>query len=159
MVIAFGNDHAGFPLREVVKAHIESLGHEVVDHGTHTADPVDFPDVVANVCSSIRDGVAERAILVCGTGVGACIAANKTPTIRAAVCHDIFSSHQCVEHDDVNVLCIGAMVIGHELAFELVTSFLQAHFSTEEHFRRRVRKLHDLEQRSAREIVSAVAVD
>jgi ribose 5-phosphate isomerase B len=159
MVIAFGNDHAGFPLRDVVKTHIERQGHRVVDHGTHTADPVDFPDIVALVCGSIREGVAQRGVLVCGTGVGACIAANKTPTIRAAVCHDIYSSHQCVEHDDVNVLCVGAQVIGPDVAKALVTSFLEARFSTEEHFRRRVRKLHDLELRSGREVVEGRAND
>ena len=156
MVIALGNDHAGFPMRAVVKAHIERLGHSVIDHGTHSAEPVDFPDVVASVCDTLRAGKAERAVLVCGTGVGAAIAANKTPTIRAAVCHDIYSSHQCVEHDDVNVLCVGAQVIGPDTATEIVTSFLRAKFSTEEHFRRRVRKLHELERKSAREVLASV---
>lgn len=156
MTISFGNDHAGYPLREVVRAHIEQLGHKVIDHGVHSADPVDFPDIVAEVCASVRNGHAERAIIVCGTGIGASIAANKTPDIRAAVCSDHYSAHQCVEHDDVNVFCIGAQVLGPDTATELVTAFLNAEFSTEEHFRRRVEKLHLLEQRSAQEVIRAL---
>lgn len=157
MVVALGNDHAGFPMRAVVKEHIESLGHTTIDHGCHSTEPVDFPDIVALVCTSVRGGEAQRGVMVCGTGVGASIAANKTPQIRAALCHDIYSSHQCVEHDDVNILCLGAQIIGPDVATEIVSSFLSASFSTEPHFRRRVQKLYELEAQSAREILEGEA--
>jgi len=127
-------------------------GFAVEDFGTHSIDPVDFPDIAQAVCAAVRQGTADRGILVCGTGVGACIAANKIPDIRAAVCHDTYSAHQCVEHDDVNLLCIGAQIIGIKLAEEILHAFLTAEFSTEEPFRRRVAKLADLERRAAREL-------
>lgn len=112
MKIIVGGDHAGFPLKQEVVNAIKQLGHEVEDFGCYSSEPIDFPDITKKVCEAILNREAERAILVCGTGVGACIAANKIPGIRASVCHDIYSSHQCVEHDDVNVMCIGAQIIG-----------------------------------------------
>jgi ribose 5-phosphate isomerase B len=154
MRIAIGGDHAGFPLKGPVVEALKRWGHEVTDHGTHSPEPVDFPDIARVVCDAVRTGQADRAIMVCGTGVGACIAANKTPGIRAALCHDVYSAHQCVEHDDVNVMCLGAQIVGSTLAIELIHAFLDATFSTEEHFRRRVRKLGEMEQRFADEVVA-----
>jgi len=155
MKIAIGGDHAGFPLKGPVVEQLRSWGHEVTDHGTHTPDPVDFPDIAQKVCDAVRRGQADRGIMVCGTGVGAAIAANKIPGIRAALCHDIYSAHQCVEHDDVNVMCLGAQIVGDALAYELIRAFLDARFSTEEHFRRRVRKLAEMEKRFAQEMSGA----
>ena len=152
MICALGGDHAGFPLKAHVKGVLEALGHDVIDHGCFTPDPVDFPDVARLVCDSVRSGRAERGIMVCGTGVGASIAANKIPGIRASVCHDAYSAHQCVEHDDANVLCLGAQVVGPAVIAELVTTYVAATFSTEEHFRRRVRKIRDLEYAAAAEL-------
>lgn len=155
MIIAVGGDHAGFPLKGPLVEWLRAQGHEVTDHGTHSTEPVDFPDIARLVCDQIRRGEAERGLLVCGTGVGAAIAGNKTPGIRAAVCHDIYSAHQCVEHDDVNLLCIGAQIVGQKLAEEIIAAFLAARFSPEPEFRRRVQKLHELERRSAQEILSS----
>lgn len=146
MKIAVGGDHAGFPLKATIVNALMSMGHEVTDYGTHDTNPIDFPDITRTVCSSVLSGKSERAILVCGTGVGACIAANKIPGIRASVCHDIYSAHQCVEHDDVNVMCVGAQIVGPVLVVELIESYLKAEFSTEEEFRRRVEKLHQMER-------------
>lgn len=156
MKLAIGGDHAGFPLKGPVIELLRAWGHEVTDHGTHSPEPVDFPDIARKVTDQLRNGAAERGILVCGTGVGAAIAGNKTSGIRAAVGHDIYSAHQCVEHDDVNLLCIGAQIIGIKLAEEILRAFLQAQFSTAPEFRRRVQKLHDLERRSAEEILKAM---
>ncbi len=149
MKLVIGGDHAGFPLKGPVVDFLRMEGHEVEDVGTHSAEPVDFPDIARLVCDKVRGGAAERAIMVCGTGVGACIAANKFPGIRAALCHDTFSAHQCVEHDDVNVLCIGAWIVGIRVAEEILRAFLAAEFSTAEEFRRRVHKLAILEQEAA----------
>ena len=146
MRLAIGGDHAGFPLKEPIIDALRDWGHEVVDLGAHSTEPVDFPDITQAVCTRVRDGEADRAILVCGTGVGACIAANKIDGIRAALCHDVYSAHQSVEHDDVNVLCLGAQIVGLPLALDLLRTFLAARFSDEEHFRRRVRKITDLER-------------
>jgi ribose 5-phosphate isomerase B len=149
MRIAVGGDHAGFPLKETVVKALNKLGHEVSDYGSFDNNPVDFPDITRTVCAAVLEGKAERAIMVCGTGVGACIAANKIPGIRASVCHDIYSSHQCVEHDDVNVMCVGAQIVGPVLVVELLEGFLKAEFSTEEEFRRRVEKLNEMERQYA----------
>ncbi len=149
MKLVIGGDHAGFPLKGPVVDFLRMEGHEVEDVGTHSAEPVDFPDIARLVCDRVRGGAAERAIMVCGTGVGACIAANKFLGIRAALCHDTFSAHQCVEHDDVNVLCIGAWIVGIRVAEEILRAFLAAEFSTAEEFRRRVQKLAVLEQQAA----------
>jgi ribose 5-phosphate isomerase B len=147
MRLVVGGDHAGFPLKGPVVDTLRSWGHEVTDVGTDSTDPVDFPDIAELVCETVRDGDAERGIMVCGTGVGACIAANKFRGIRAALCHDVYSAHQSVEHDDVNVLCIGAQIVGDKLAFDLLRAFLEAEHSPDEEFRRRVAKLAELEGR------------
>jgi len=146
MQLAVGGDHAGYPLKGPLIAYLREQGHAIEDFGTHSLDPVDFPDIARLVCGSVRSGVAQRGIMVCGTGVGACIAANKIPGIRAALCHDTYSAHQAVEHDDVNVLCIGAWIVGIRVVEEIVQTFLAAEFSTAEEFRRRVDKLATLEQ-------------
>lgn len=149
MKLAIGGDHAGYPLKGPVIDFLHAQGHQVEDVGTHSLYPVDFPDIARVVCQAVQSGRAERGILVCGTGVGACIAANKIPGIRAALCHDTYSAHQCVEHDDVNVLCIGAWIIGIRVAEEVLRAFLNAEFSTDPDFRRRVHKLAMLEQEAA----------
>ena len=145
MRLAVGGDHAGYPLKQPLIDALRAWGHEVEDLGTHSTEPVDFPDITQAVCARVTAGTAERAILVCGTGVGACIAANKLRGIRAALCHDVYSAHQSVEHDDVNVLCLGAQIVGLPLALDLLRTFLDARFSEEPHFRRRVQKLTELE--------------
>lgn len=152
MRIAIGSDHAGFALKGHVIDVVRSLGHEVEDFGSYTPEKVDFPDIARRVCDCVRAGQAQRGVMVCGTGVGASIAANKRPGIRAAVCHDVHSAHQSVEHDDVNVMCLGAQIVGPWLAVDLIRAFLGATFSTDEDCRRRVRKLHDLELEAAREL-------
>lgn len=152
MRLAVGGDHAGFPLKGPVIEILREAGHQVEDFGTHSTEPVDFPDIAQAVCGAIRSGGADRGLLVCGTGVGAAIAGNKLPGIRAAVCHDSYSAHQCVEHDDVNLLCIGAQIVGVKLAEEILRAFLAAEFSTEPQFRRRVAKLAELERQAAREL-------
>lgn len=146
MRIAIGCDHAGYPMKPAVIEVIRGLGHEVEDLGTHTPAPVDFPDIARAVCSRVASGAASRGMLVCGTGVGAAIAANKRRGIRAAVCHDVHSAHQSVEHDDVNVMCIGAQIVGAWLARDLVRAFLEARFDATEDHRRRVAKLAELER-------------
>jgi ribose 5-phosphate isomerase B len=146
MRLVVGGDHAGFPLKGPIVDALRAWGHTVNDIGTHTPEPVDFPDIARTLCAEITNGRAERGIMVCGTGVGAAIAANKLPGIRAAVCHDVYSAHQCVEHDDVNVLCLGAQIVGDQLARDLVRAYLSAEFSTSEEFRRRVAKLAELER-------------
>jgi ribose 5-phosphate isomerase B len=150
MKIAIGGDHAGYPLKGPVIELLRAQGHDVDDFGSYSPEPVDFPDIARLVCAAVRDGAAERGVMVCGTGVGACIAANKIPGIRAALCHDTYSAHQCVEHDDVNVLCIGAQIVGIKLVGEILSAFLAAEFSTAEEFRRRVRKLSEMEREMAR---------
>ena len=155
MKIAIGGDHAGFPMKGPLADMLRAAGYSVTDYGSYTPDPVDFPDIAQAVCNAVRTGSAERGIMVCGTGVGACIAANKIPGIRAAVCHDTYSAHQCVEHDDVNVLCLGAQIVGESLAKEIACIFLTAQFSTQADFRRRVAKLSELEKQAARELNSA----
>lgn len=145
MRLVLGSDHAGFPLKATVLDHLQRLGHEVRDVGSYDDEPVDFPEIAQAVTRAVNDGSAERGLLVCGTGVGASIAANKVKGIRAAVGHDVHSAHQCVEHDDVNVLCIGAQIVGPWLALDLIDAFLVAEFSTDEDFRRRVAMLHDMD--------------
>ena len=139
MRIALGTDHAGFELREKVARVLADLGHDVDDVGAHTYDPEDdYPDFARLVAEAVAAGEADRGVLVCGSGVGASVAANKVAGVRAAMCHDTYSAHQGVEHDDMNVLCMGARVIGEELAREVVTSVLGAAFSGEERHVRRV---------------------
>jgi len=149
MRLVVGGDHAGYALKGTVVAALRAWGHAVEDVGPHSPDPVDFPDVARALCAVLLAGRADRGILVCGTGVGACIAANKIPGIRAALCHDAHSAHQSVEHDDVNVACLGAQIVGPWLALDLLQTYLAAHFSGEEHFRRRLAKIADLERDAA----------
>ncbi len=145
MRLVIGSDHAGFALKGVVAEHLRALGHELSDVGCFDDRPVDFPDIARQLAASITSGTAQRGLMVCGTGVGAAIAANKMRGIRAAVCHDVHSAHQSVEHDDVNVMCIGAQIVGAWLAKDLISAYLAASFSTEEEFRRRVAKLVAME--------------
>lgn len=147
MRLVVGGDHAGFSLKGPVVAILRSWGHEVNDVGAYTPDRVDFPDIARKVCDAVLSGEADRGIMVCGTGVGASIACNKVPGIRAAVGHDVYTAHQCVEHDDVKVLCLGAQIIGERLAFDVLQVFLDARFSGDEHFVRRIAKLAQLEKR------------
>ena len=150
MRVAFAADHAGWPLRGRVLAELAALGHQAVDCGTaERVEGDDYPDAAAAVARAIVDGRADRGVLVCGSGVGASIAANKIHGIRAALCHDSFSAHQGVEDDDMNVLCLGARVVGEELAVELMRDFLRAVFSNAERHRRRVGKIRNLEQRGS----------
>jgi ribose 5-phosphate isomerase B len=146
MRLAIGSDHAGFPLKGPVIEMLRFWGHSVKDLGCFSTQPVDFPDIARQVCAEIRGGRADRGIMVCGTGIGAAIACNKIRGIRAALCHDTYSAHQCVEHDDVNVLCVGNWIIGIKVAEEILQAFLNAKFSTSEEFRRRVRKLEEMEK-------------
>lgn len=147
MRVAVACDHAGFPLKDEVIKAVREAGHEPVDLGTHSTESVDYPDYAEKLGRAIQEGQAERGVLVCGSGVGACIAANKINGIYAGLCHDVYSAHQGVEHDDMNVLCLGARIIGPALAPELVKAFLSAEFSDEERHRRRVGKVRGLEQR------------
>jgi ribose 5-phosphate isomerase B len=147
MRVAFAADHAGWPLRERILSELRAGGHAIVDCGSPEMVPGDdYPDVAAAVARALVDGRADRAILVCGSGVGACIAANKVPGIRACMCHDSFSARQGVEDDDMNVLCLGARVIGEELAAELLRDFLAASFSGAERHERRVAKVLAMER-------------
>jgi ribose 5-phosphate isomerase B len=149
MKIVLGCDHAGFTLKPVVRDTIRKAGHAVLDmNPTPPAPDDDYPDVVEEVARAIIEKRAQRGVLICGSGVGACIAANKFPGVYAAVCHDAYSAHQGVEHDDMNVLCLGSRIIGPELARELVCQFLAAKFSKEERHRRRVQKVRRLESES-----------
>jgi ribose 5-phosphate isomerase B len=146
MRIAVGADHAGVPLNEAAIAELRRLGHEVIDRGTHDpSQPDDYPDYAAAVAQEVVSGRCERGLLICGSGVGVAVAANKFPGIRAGMCHDIYSAHQGVEHDDMNVLCLGARVIGAGLMLDLVRAFVAAHFTGEERHCRRLAKIIALE--------------
>lgn len=154
MKLIVGADHAGYTLKQYVVEVLREWGYEVEDVGTHSADPVDFPDITRRVCDPVRSGEYQRGMLVCGTGIGASMAANKLPGIRAALCHDIYSAHQSVEHDDANVLCLGAQIVGDQLAMDLIRAYLSAELSPEEHFRRRIEKMSELERQSAAELTT-----
>ncbi len=149
MRIVVGFDHAGFPLKQIVLDAVRMAGHEPIDVGTHSADPVDYPDSSEKVGRAVQNGEAERGILVCGSGVGACIAANKMKGVYASICHDTYSAAQGVLHDDMNVLCLGGRVVGPELASALVKAFLDAEYQGNqtggERLARRVAKIHKLE--------------
>ena len=146
--VALGADHGGFLLKQELVARLRE-NYEILDLGADSYEPDDdYPDFVVPVTKAVVSGEAQRGVLVCGSGVGACIAANKVPGIRAGLCHDVYSAHQGVEHDDMNVLCLGARVIGVELAAELVTAFLKARFSGEERHRRRLRKMLAIERQA-----------
>ncbi len=145
MKIAVACDHAGFPIKGDVISVVELCGHEVIDLGTYDQEPVDYPDYAEKAARAVIQGQAERAIILCGSGVGATIAANKIKGIYACMCHDTYSAHQGVEHDNMNALCLGGRIIGTELAKEIVKSFLGAKFSNEERHLRRTRKIIALE--------------
>lgn len=145
MRIAVGADHAGFELKEKLLEVVRAAGHEAIDLGTHSTASVDYPDYAKAVGLAVREGRADRGLLLCGSGVGASVAINKIPGIRAGLCHDSYSAHQGVEHDDMNVLVLGARVIGLELAKELVGDFLRANFTHEERHLRRLGKVKALE--------------
>ncbi len=156
MKIALGNDHAGFPLKAFVQSVLEDLGHEVIDCGAPSEAPVDFPDITRATCDLVKSGQADRAVLVCGTGVGAVMAANKIPGIRCALGHDVYSAHQSVEHDDANAIAMGAWLIGRATAKEVLQSFLDAKFDNDEDTIRRVRKLREMELDGARELAAEI---
>ena len=146
MRIAIAADHAGYPLNERVIKELDSAGHELLDFGTHVGSrPDDYPDYALKIGRAIQNNEAEIGILICGSGVGAAVAANKLRGIRAALCGDTYSAHQSREHDDCNVLCLGARVIGEELALEIVRAFVGARFSGEERHRRRLAKIEAME--------------
>jgi len=145
MRVVLGSDHAGFEMKQKILAHVQKLGHQVLDVGTHDSSPADYPDYAEALGMAIINNQADRGILICGSGVGASIAVNKIPGIRGGVCHDSYSAHQGVEHDNMNVLIMGARVIGVELAYDLVGIFLDAQFSCEERHLRRLAKLQKLE--------------
>ena len=149
MKVALAADHAGFELKEKMAAYLKGAGFEVMDLGTGDQEPVDYPDFALAIGEALRERRAERGILICGSGVGACVAANKINGIRAGLCHDNYSAHQGVEHDDMNVLCLGARVIGEELAKELISAFLAARFTGEQRHRRRLAKIQAIENGSA----------
>ena len=147
MRVVVGADHAGFALKQEIADNLRRRGHDVLDVGTSSTEPVDYPDSAEAVGRAVTDGRAERGVLVCGSGVGASVAANKLPGVRAAVCHDAYSAHQGVEHDDMNVLVLGGRIIGSALAHELVEAYLAARFSGDERHVRRLEKVKALEAR------------
>ena len=150
MQIAVAADHGGYPMNETIIAALEGDGHQVIDFGTHDgSQPDDYPDYAYKVSRSVQSGEARRGIIICGSGVGACVTANKLKGVRACLCHDTYSAHQGVEHDDMNVLCLGARVIGSELALELVHAFINACFSGEERHKRRLAKIAAIEDRES----------
>lgn len=149
MKLAIAADHAGFPLKEEARDYLEKLGHEVADLGAFNTEPSDYPDFAEAVGKALIAGQAERGILICGSGVGVCIAANKMPGIRACMCHDHYSAHQGVEHDDMNVLVLGARIIGANMAYDLIDSYLGATFQSQEpRFVRRLNKTKAIEARN-----------
>ena len=146
MKIAVAADHAGLPLKQMAIDVVTAAGHEPTDLGTHSSDPVDYPDTARAACEAILAGRVDRAVIVCGSGAGVAVAACKFPGIRAAVAHDTYTAHQCVEHDDVNVLCLGGRVVGPALGEEIMGAFLNAKFSGEDRHRRRLEKIVAIEQ-------------
>ncbi|MBI4060940.1 MAG: ribose 5-phosphate isomerase B [Elusimicrobia bacterium] len=154
MIIALGCDHAGFPLKKLLQAWLEKKGHKVLNLGVDTdAEPADYPDHARAVAEAVAKGAAERGVIVCGSGVGATIAANKVPGARACMCHDTFSARQGVEDDDMNVLCLGGRIIGQELAFEALGAFLGAKFSGLDRHRRRKDKVTAIERAYSKEVL------
>ena len=148
MKIALAGDHAGYPLKEALYVELKAAGHDVANLGTDDPrHPSDYPDFAVRVCEALLSGSAERGILVCGSGVGVSVAANKFPTIRAGLCHDTYSAHQGVEHDDMNVLCLGSRIVGTALAKEITLAFVGAAFTGEERHVRRLRKVQAIEAR------------
>ena len=151
MRVAIGADHAGFEMKRDLAGYLAQQGHEITDLGTHTTAAVDYPDISSAVAMSIRNGQADRGILICGSGAGASVAASKFPGVRAAVCHDTYTARQAVEHDDLNILCLGSRVIGPALARTLIDAFLTATFSNEERHLRRLGKIDAIESRFSRD--------
>jgi ribose 5-phosphate isomerase B len=151
MRVAVGADHAGFELKRDLAGAMAQQGHEILDLGTHSSAAVDYPDIAEAVATAIRNGQVDRGVIVCGSGAGVSVAASKFPGVRAAICHDCYTARQAVEHDDVNVLCLGARVVGPALARTLVETFLTATFLAEERFLRRLSKIDAIESRFARE--------
>jgi RpiB/LacA/LacB family sugar-phosphate isomerase len=147
MKLAIGSDHAGFDLKQTVADYLAQQGHQLLDVGTCSTDPVDYPDYAEKVGRAVLSGETERGILICGSGVGASVAANKLPGIRAGLCHDVYSAHQGVEHDNMNVLVLGGRVIGPQTALELVKAYTGAQFTGEERHVRRLNKIHLLEEK------------
>jgi len=145
--VAIGGDHRGYNLKEKLKSNLSSKGYRVIDTGTNSTDSVDYPDIAEEVVKKIRSGEADRGIIICGSGVGASVAANKFKGIRAAVCHDVFSAHQGVEDDAMNVLCIGGGIVGESLAGEIAEAFLKAEFQKEERYVRRLDKVRKIEEK------------
>ena len=150
MRVAVGADHAGFDMKRDLVAYLTGLGHQVTDVGTDSPAPIDYPDIAQAVAEAVRGGQAERGIVVCGSGAGAAVAACKFPGIRASVCHDAYSARQAVEHDDLNVLCLGSRVIGASLARTLVDAYLAATFSGDDRHVKRLAKIAAIEARYAR---------
>jgi len=151
MRIAIGSDHRGYELKKIILGILSELGHEFEDVGTHSTAATDYPVYAEAVGKALREGRAERGILICGSGVGASVAANKIPGVRAAICHDTYSAHQGVEHDDMNVLVMGSRIVGDALARELVVAYLGAEFSGESRHKKRLDQVLDLETRYAAE--------
>jgi RpiB/LacA/LacB family sugar-phosphate isomerase len=149
MRITIGSDHAGFELKKLLIDHLQASGHQIKDVGTNSTAPVDYPDFSEAVGLSVLRGDSERGILICGSGVGASVAANKIPGIRAGLCHDTYSAHQGVEHDNTNVLVLGSRIIGAELAKDLCTAYINARFTGEERHVRRLAKIQKIEERYA----------
>ena len=147
MRIVIGSDHGGYALKQEVAAGLRRDGHDVLDVGTDSLEPVDYPDFAEFVGGAVIDGRAERGVLICGSGVGACVAANKLPGIRAAICHDSYSAHQGVEHDDMNILVLGGRIVGSALAHDLIRVFVAARYTAEERHARRLAKVTAIEQR------------
>jgi ribose 5-phosphate isomerase B len=150
MKIACSFDHAGFPLKQLVLETVSELGHQPIDLGTYSTDPVDYPDTARAAADKVRSGEADRAVVVCGSGAGVAVAACKFPGIRATCAHDTYTAHQCVEHDDVNVLCLGARVIGPALAADVIRAYLGAQFTGEERHVRRLGKIDAIEREFSR---------
>ena len=146
MNVAFACDHGGYPLKEIALQSIREAGDEPIDLGTFSAEMIDYPDITEKAGQAIQEGKAERAVVICGSGVGACVAANKMDGIYAAICHDTYSAHQGVEHDNMNVLCLGARIVGSELAKELIKAFLAAKFLNEGRYLRRFGKIQKMEK-------------
>ena len=151
MRVAIGADHAGFEMKRDLAGQLAQQGHEILDLGTHSSAPVDYPDIAEAVATAIRNGQVDRGVIVCGSGAGVAVAACKFPGVRAAVCHDIYTARQSVEHDDVNVMCLGSRVVGSGLARALVETFLAASFTAEDRHLRRLAKIDAIEARFAKE--------
>jgi RpiB/LacA/LacB family sugar-phosphate isomerase len=158
MRVVVGADHRGFKLKDALVAALREDGYEIVDVGTNSSEPVDYPDIAVKLGAAIQEGRAERGILVCGSGVGACVAANKLRGVRAGITHDTYSAHQGVEHDDMNVVCLGSRVVGDALALEIVRAFLSAEFIGTGQYARRLKKVEALDRGSSTEQIGAEQV-